>query len=118
MARPRRCRAFGENPFTIPFAELAHRVLPTGGFWVHELRPGKPPEGKLGGCEGREGGHSSARFSQPLARRRFCPNQEKVRSTTQWREARELVMDKAESIARYLVLQEIGEIGVRVVSNR
>ena len=22
----------GEGPFTIPFADLAHRVLPTGGF--------------------------------------------------------------------------------------
>jgi hypothetical protein len=40
--------------------------------------------------EGNEGGQVSARFSKSLARRRFRPNQEKVRSTVNhaiWRDA-------------------------------
>ena len=47
-----------------------------------DLLPGNPPEGQLDGGGGDEG---LGKFSKSLARRRFRPNQEKVRSTTQRR---------------------------------
>ncbi len=50
-----------------------------------DLLPGKPPEGKLDGGEGDEGGHGFREVLKSLARRRLRPNQEKVRSTTQRR---------------------------------
>ena len=50
-----------------------------------DLLPGKPPEGKLDGRGLTKVAKVSARFSTSFARRRFRPNQEKVRSTTQRR---------------------------------
>jgi hypothetical protein len=40
---------YGEGLFIIQFAELRCPALPTGDCSVHDLRPGKPPEGKLDG---------------------------------------------------------------------
>ena len=69
----------GEGPLTEPtaaarpwhreplaFAGHHHRVLLS-----NDLRPGQPPEGKLDGGEGHEGGQGSARLSKSLATRRF-----------------------------------------------
>jgi len=56
-------------------------MIATGVCRVHDLRAGKPPEGQLDEGKRHEGGRVSARFSKFLARRRFRPNQEKVRST-------------------------------------
>src|SRR6476646_3968 len=91
-ATPSLPRVSAKAPFTIPTADLAHRillVLPTGGFF----------EFKTYALAGRlraswmdarvtKVARISARFSESLARRRFCQNQEKVRSTTQRSEER------------------------------
>ena len=42
----------GEGPFTIRFADLRYRALPTGGLLSHDLRPGRP-EDKPDGSEGK-----------------------------------------------------------------
>ena len=49
------------------------------------LCPGTPPEGKPDRGKGHEVARVTARFSKSSARRRLCPNQEKVRLTTQQR---------------------------------
>src|SRR5215813_3385618 len=52
----------GDGPFTIPFADLAHRVLLTGDFVEFTtLCPGKPPEGQLDGGDGNESGQGFGR---------------------------------------------------------
>jgi len=66
---------YGEGPFTVPFADLAHRIANRWFFLVHDLCPAKPPEGKLDGGEGHEGGLGFGRVPQNS---RFCPNQEKA----------------------------------------
>jgi hypothetical protein len=57
------------------FADLHH----------HNLRAGEPPEGSWMEARVTKVTRVSARFSKSLASRRFRPNQEKVRSTTQRR---------------------------------
>jgi hypothetical protein len=86
----RRTAGFGATP-SLPrarrrslhssFADLHRRAMHAGGL-LHGLRRGKPPEGHWMEARVTKLARVSARFSKSLARRRFRPNQEKVRSTS------------------------------------
>jgi len=69
---------FDEGPFTIPFADLADRVLPTGGFFEFTTYA-LASRLRASWMEARvtKVARVSARFSKSLAKRRLRPNQEK-----------------------------------------
>ena len=75
----------GKVPFTIRFADLRHRPLPTVvvEFTTYALARRLRASWMEG--EGNEGGQGFGKVFAVLARCRFRPNQEKVRSTTQRR---------------------------------
>jgi hypothetical protein len=75
----------GKVPFTIRFADLRHRPLPT--VVVEFTTDALASRLRASWMErvGNEGSQGFGKVFAVLARRRFRPNQEKVRSTTQRR---------------------------------
>jgi|SRR5580700_11625701 hypothetical protein len=75
----------GKVPFTIRFADLRHRPLPT--VVVEFTTDALASRLRASWMErvGNEGGQGFGKVFAVLARLRFRPNQEKVRSTTQRR---------------------------------
>jgi hypothetical protein len=83
-----------EGPLTDPRADTrhsrencSHTDHLTVFVDVTVYAPAKPPDGQLDGGEGDKGREVSARLSKSLAKCRFRPNQENVRSTATARAA-------------------------------